>query len=527
MKKHFGDRFHVNLIHELWLRKRIEDFFKKHTRPGEHTKEAEIERMAERELLGTTERDLIITHYRADSISDYYIEHELDRPRPSIRHLYHDQNAVPFIENYLTLVIKQTMLNQLEEKILNSYRFQLEHMLTSERYYKRSVSLLVSLQIINANAKTVDLIVDKALQSMPYEDHDLIDYIKYAVQVTENFFEPRIAWYHIEQIRSNIQTGLVPLGAEIELSNLGAEAVAFGSEEQTNKDEKYDDFRYFNDFRLDVLSWKLGGYIDDHTGSIDHRRKLGFFELAPGRLNIAGELSRPATNDPWLLNQLIREIENFYDIKPHSLHLSFQLRKKQRGSQKTLPMGFVKCLLVLGGGLQRRIPGHFWVSRMQKDEIMQHQFGDELVFARTSKRRWYSGDKMINEKTPPHATAFVQQYKFIRLEKGANYEPLILCLKGLQLAYNPGDYLTTDQLRRNKKLREEYAELKKWSDEPTQITQQTISKFLTVIHEGLMNEGLHKPVHSRHYIEWALSDIDVRLRMFNRELGKSRKTLKS
>ncbi len=29
MKKRFGDRFHVNLIHELWLRKRIERFIKK------------------------------------------------------------------------------------------------------------------------------------------------------------------------------------------------------------------------------------------------------------------------------------------------------------------------------------------------------------------------------------------------------------------------------------------------------------------------------------------------------------------
>ena len=35
MKKHFGDRYHVNLIHELWLRKRIEHFLEKSTRPGE------------------------------------------------------------------------------------------------------------------------------------------------------------------------------------------------------------------------------------------------------------------------------------------------------------------------------------------------------------------------------------------------------------------------------------------------------------------------------------------------------------
>ncbi|MHC4310598.1 MAG: gamma-glutamylcyclotransferase family protein, partial [Planctomycetota bacterium] len=44
MKKHFGDRFHVNLIHELWLRKRIDKFMKRHIRPGERTVDAESER---------------------------------------------------------------------------------------------------------------------------------------------------------------------------------------------------------------------------------------------------------------------------------------------------------------------------------------------------------------------------------------------------------------------------------------------------------------------------------------------------
>ncbi|MHC4758391.1 MAG: gamma-glutamylcyclotransferase family protein, partial [Planctomycetota bacterium] len=250
MKKHFGDRFHVNLIHELWLRKRIEEFIRKRTRPGERSQDAELERRAKRELLATTERDLIITHYRAEPISDYYIEHELDRPHPSIRHLLNDEKALPFIENYLALVIKQILLNQLDEKIQSRYRYHLEHMLSSERYYKRSVSLLASLQILNTNADTVDLIVEKALQTMPYQDHDLIDYIKYAIRVADNFFEPRIAWFHLEQIRSNLQPGLVPLGAEIELSNLGAEAISFDSDSQRTEDQVYENFRYFDDFCL-------------------------------------------------------------------------------------------------------------------------------------------------------------------------------------------------------------------------------------------------------------------------------------
>jgi gamma-glutamylcyclotransferase (GGCT)/AIG2-like uncharacterized protein YtfP len=527
MEKHFGDRFHVNLIHELWLRKRIEKFIKRRTRPGERTADAESERRADRELLATTERDLVMSHYHTDAVSDYYLEHELDRPRPSIRHLYDDPEARPFMKSYLALVIRQVLLNQLEEQIQSRYRFELEHMRTSERYFNRSVSLLAALQMVNSNRRSVGLIIEECLQTMPRDKYDLIDYIKYAVRASRSLFDARIAWSKLEHIRSNLQPGLVPLGAEIELSNLGPAAVEPQRSIQKKIDPVYDGFKYFYDYRLEVLSWKLGGYIDDHTGSTDQARRSGFLELAPGRLNIRGELSRPATADPWLLNQLIQEIVNFYDVHPHSLHLSFQLRKNQVGNQRVLPLGFVKCLLVLGGGPEVKGTGGLWVSRMGYDEITQYPgaaFGgrerrdEELVFARTSKRRWYLGADTIADKPPLQATTYVQQYKFIRLERRANYEPLILCLKGLQLFYNPADYLTVEQLRGSRRLQRQYEDLKKWAAEPTPISPKTISKFLKTVQSGLMNEGHRRPVHKLHYIDWVLSAIDVQLRMFNKQV---------
>jgi hypothetical protein len=327
-----------------------------------------------------------------------------------------------------------------------------------------------------------------------------------------------VAGAQLTRIRSHLQPGLVPLGIELELSNVGAAAVKPQRSIQKASELVYDGFMYFYDFRLDVLSWKLGGYIDDHTGSTNQARRRGFLELAPGRLNIAGELSRPATADPWLLNQLINEIVNFYDVRPHSLHLSLQLRKSQRDNQKILPLGFVKCLLALGGGPERKGTGKLWVSRMGYDEIKQHEYGEELVFARTSKRRWYLGGDDIANKLPAQATTHVQQYKFIRLEKRANYEPLIMCLKGLQLSYNPADYLTTEQLKNNSRLQKQYEELKKWASEPTEISGQMISRFVRTVQDGLMKEGHHRPVHTLHYIDWVLGAIDVQLRMFNKQL---------
>jgi hypothetical protein len=480
--------------------------------------DAESERRADRELLATTERDLVMSHYHTDAVSDYYLEHELDRPRPSIKHLYGDQEAKQFIDNYLALAVRQVLLNQLEEQIQSQYRFELERIRTSERYFNRSVSLLAALQIINSNRRDVNLIVDECLQTMPYDKNDLIDYVKYAVRASKSMFDPRVAQAKLTRIRSSLQPGLIPLGIEVELSNVGAAAVEPQRSIKKAFDPVYDGFKYFYDFRLDVLSWKLGGYIDDHTGSTDQARRRGFLELAPGRLNIAGELSRPATADPWLLNQLINEIVNFYNVHPHSLHLSLQLRKSQRGNQKILPLGFVKCLLALGGGPERKGTGRLWVSRMGRDEIKQYEYGEELVFARTSKRRWYLGGDDIANKLPAQATTHVQQYKFIRLEKRANYEPLIMCLKGLQLSYNPADYLTAEQLKNNPKLQRQYEELKKWSVEPTEISHQLISRFVRTVQDGLMKEGHHRPAHTLHYIDWVLSAIDVQLRMFNKQL---------
>lgn len=515
MRKRFGDRFHVNLIHELWLRKRIERFFDTHTRPGEQSPDADVERRARRELLGTTERDLVISHLGTAAVSDYYLEHELDRPCPSIKYLYDEEQAKPFIENYLTLVVKQVLLNQFEHNIQLRYRYELDRLCPSHRYFTRSISLLIALKMINTNKSTVNMIVKKCFSTMPCDGtYDLIDYVKYAVSAADSAFDLRVAKSQIERIRANRQPGLIPLGVELEFSNLGFKAI---HDPEVNIEYAFDGFKYFHDFRLDVLSWKLGGYIDDHTGSAKFRRR-GFLELAPGRLNVLGELSKPATADPWIMNQLIREITLFYPIKPHSLHLSLQVRRKDIGKHKILPLSFIKCLLALGGGTQKRSSGSLWVSRMGHDEIKQNTYGEELVFARTSKRKSSLASDDTADRIHSSTSTYIQQYKFIRLEARANYEPLVMALKGLQIAYNPGDFLTIEQLNASGRLRQKYVELKEWSLNPTEISRRTKGRFLDAIEKGLLNEGHSRPYHQLHYIDWALGAIDVQLRLFNKHI---------
>ncbi|MBN1818053.1 MAG: gamma-glutamylcyclotransferase [Sedimentisphaerales bacterium] len=517
MRKQFGDRFHVNLIHELWLRKRIETFFEQYTRPGEHSPDADTERRARRILLGTTERDLVVSHLGSDVVSDFYLRHELDRPCPSIAQLKDDKEAQPYLYNYLAMVVKHVLLNQYERFLYERYRFDIERLSQSRRFFTRTVSLLAALRMLNANAGPIDLILQRCLDSMPAGgDFDLMDYVKYAVSVADSIFDARVAQSELERIRANRQPGLIPMGAELELSNLGFRAV---EKPPTARDLTFDGFQYFHDFALDVLTWKLGGYIDDHSGEATPKRR-GFLELAPGRLNIAGELSKPATGDPWILNQLIREITDFYPIEPHSLHLSFQLRKHQRANPRILPPAFVKCLLALGGGTQEHTHGHLWVSRMAHSEIQQNTCGEELVFARRSVRHSSLASDEVAIPRPGFAITHIQQYKFVRLERRANYEPLIMALKGLQIAFNPGDYLTAAQLARSRRLRKQYEQIKEWADNPEPLSRRTRGRFLDAIKKGLMNEGHHRPAHKLHYIDWALGAIDIQLRLFNKEIER-------
>jgi hypothetical protein len=75
-----------------------------------------VEREADRELLATTERDLVMSHYRRDAVSDYYLEHELNRPRPSINRCAASRRPSPM--SGITYVdLRQVLLNQFDEQL--------------------------------------------------------------------------------------------------------------------------------------------------------------------------------------------------------------------------------------------------------------------------------------------------------------------------------------------------------------------------------------------------------------------------
>jgi hypothetical protein len=52
-----------------------------------------------------------------------------------------------------------------------------------------------------------------------------------------------------------------------------------------------------------------------------------------------------------------------------------------------------------------------------------------------------------------------------------------------------------------------------------EVADKTPSYAVTNV---LMNEYIRRPAHKLHYIDWALSAIDVQLRIFNQQLKKPR-----
>ena len=56
------------------------------------------------------------------------------------------------------------------------------------------------------------MIVKQCLRTIPYEKHDLIDYVKYAVRAARSLYDSRVVEAHLNAIRANYHPGLVPLG---------------------------------------------------------------------------------------------------------------------------------------------------------------------------------------------------------------------------------------------------------------------------------------------------------------------------
>ena len=121
---------------------------------------------------------------------------------------------------------------------------------------------------------------------------------------------------------------------------------------------------------------------------------------------------------------------------------------------------------------------------------------------------------------PGNRGPWVQQFKFLRLAKNINYEPIIVALKGLQIHFKPGSFLTASQYRTNPATRELFEELIRWGRSAEPLNDEEIEEFLSGAGEGLMQERRGRHVHNPAYIAYCLSNLQASLKHFNDAVGK-------
>jgi len=515
MEHSFGYQFHDPLKQEILLNEKINAALLETEREQLHT-DAELVRRAVGELHGRTIRDLVRRHFDAGGISDYAIRRSIkDEPLPDFWRIREDPAARALAGNYLSMVVRQVIFNVLEEHIRNDFRFELDRMGLERQFYERTVSSLAALRMLNTNEELLHRLMIECFSDLGFARDHLVDFVRWAIAAADSVYEARQARGEIEYITSHMGRGYLPMGAELEFSNIGHNVIRDPHGEWV-RDPRYDGFLYFPDFALDVLTWKLGGHIDDHHEKASSRRRRGFFEVALGSLSIEANLSKPVTDDPWLLNQFIHEARRFFEIAPHSVHISLQLRGRRRpASDRMLPLSAMKCLFAIAGDPRRDEVGKLQIKRLVTDEIITSDPAPSIMFSQISRR--HSRGDGDDELARPDRTSgrCVQQFKFLRLSPELNYEPIAMALKGLQLRLAPGSFMTGEQYNNNPKHKERFEELLAWGASPESISRDEVESFLAAVYEGLMTERRGRPAHGEAYIAWSMDQLRSMLRDFN------------
>ncbi|MCD6364689.1 MAG: hypothetical protein J7M14_02315, partial [Planctomycetes bacterium] len=302
----------------------------------------------------------------------------------------------------------------------------------------------------------------------------------------------------------------------LEFSNIGHDVI-LDPAGQSIQDAYFDGFLYFRDFGLDVLTWKLGGHLDDHHEKASMLPRRGFFEVALGCLSIEADISKPITDDPWLLNQIIHQVREFYRISPHSVHISLQISGRRPAKNRLVPLSVMKCLFALAGDPVRRADGSLIIQRLLGNEIISKEPCPHMMFSEVSRRTSSSIEAeysfVRNRSTRGH---YVQQFKFLRLNDTLNYEPIIMALKGIQISLSPSSFLTGEQFEKSRKHRELYESLVEWGSAPTLLSDNEIEEFLSAAYEGLQRERRNNPAHSGAYIAWSIAQLRKSLAAFNK-----------
>jgi len=486
----------------------LEELIKAEITDMKDARMVELERRARRELLGGMIEELLREHFRDPSRPKFLAKYQIERSKlPSLSWMEEEPEALDYADSYIRLIVKQTIFNEIEEKVRREFKGITK---VEDPFYEHTISNLVTLIFINGRSEDIRRLEGSLGVSGYRPEFEYIDYVVAAICIADEIYDRQSIIDTLYWINENRQPGATPLGAEMEVSTLGHRTIGAGPGE----DPVYDGFWYFHDFDLERRFWKVGGYIDDHRYITGERvRKRGFLEFAFGRYKIAGDLSKPTTQDPWVLSELVNQMVKFIDIRPHSLHISLEIDRNRPITRLKEP-DFLLCLLLMGGDLGFDDKGVLREKRIFQGEITNPYTG--MDFSRFNEHKQFESDPQPKR---------VVEFTFPRLFQERSYEELIMALKGFQWASNPSPLELGGDSPYAEYHREIAVMLSKWSRSPEPVSEDIVRKFLHEVEIGLFREKHDRGGHTDSYIVSCMGRIEARLRERNefvREHSKGR-----
>lgn len=360
----------------------------------------------------------------------------------------------------LELIFRHYILGFVAQMLAKQHHGELKE---EEGCYPKAPLMLAALEWFVAHEQEVTVVIEQQVQQVMEEDcRSVYLYCLRAFLAARKLADAPALQHAARKSVASRVGGEVPLGAELEFSNLGYRAAFEHSFGRHQHDHPYCNFIYFHQFFLEDITWRLGGYLDHH---VRLRRYLpvpwigGFFEYNLVRIDYPRRFSLPLTRDSGFLARYIQLVVQFnHRVAPHSLHLNVECLPAV-GAQRTPTLADYMCLLLLGGDLAQDESGAWQEQRLGQNELI----------------------KMLRQRNHlslfDHQRHLVTEFAFLRLSAQRDYTRwhcLILAMVGLNRVTNFGQYCL-----------EAMDDLLQWAHCPKAVSPEAVDSFVEKVRCGL------------------------------------------
>ncbi|RLB66304.1 MAG: hypothetical protein DRH03_12380 [Deltaproteobacteria bacterium] len=384
------------------------------------------------------------------------------------------------VRTHLKIIFRHYLFGCLVQFVKRKNEIRLPE--ASPACYWETPANLVVLRWLNRNPELWQSELDKFTEQVISESirHHFI-YLLLSFTLAQKIYNRSAMQVEADLIKDSTRPGKIPLGIEMEFSNLGRKAVNKDNPKSLILSDPFLNMELYSNFQLEDVTWRLGGYVDTH----EHGRRLltlsrygGFFEYSMVRVDYPRTYTLPLTTDPAIADQMIFESIKFIkEIRPHSLHINIE--QQFQGTIEPELNDFL-CLLLLGGDLGYDDKGQFKEKRFAERE-----------FHRFIKRRLHLNLLSGTKKE-------VIEYAFLRLKKrteqNCDYQMIIMALKGFQNIY---------KIARN--CNHQIPKMLAWAENPFPLPDTARLAFVKNVAAGLARETVYDrkliDAFSRHLTE--------------------------